>query len=193
MVYARGERGPREFYSGRELEVDLFGKPKFPRGYIETLQRLAGDRGFLPYQKSQELIREYYPEDSTHPSKEFARDLRLALCDALELEGDDGDAIKFYSAVGTPLDHFHGVDGWVEIDLDNGKGGFLHAEVTLDATKRPEKLEEGHKADVIIGNVAAPDDEKYLEEVDKYASEIAELLFSRLQAETNRRVVGGRR
>lgn len=170
-------RGSREFYSGRELEVDVFGKPKFPKAYEEAYRRLTSEKGgYLPFDRAQDLIREFTPEDPTSPSKEFARDLRLAVCEALELEGDEADIVKIYSALGTPLDVYHGVDAWIEIELEG-----LRAEVTLDVTKRAEKIKEGHKADVIIDEVSTPDQKKYLPEVEKYATEVVELLLSRLR------------
>lgn len=186
--------GERSFYSGRELEIDAFGKPKFGKEYENTYRQLAKEKGgYLAYNRAQELIKQFYPEDPTNPSKEFARDLRLAICEALELEGEDADAVKFYTAVGTALDLYHGVDAWVEIDLDDPSRGTLHAEATLDVTKRAEKLEEGHKADVIIGDVAAPDQKTYLPQVERYAEEVTELLFTRLQDAAQRKAMGGRR
>jgi len=182
----RGEVG-RESYSGKELEVDVFGKPKFNEEYVAAYKRLTREKGgYLPYGVAQKLIREFYPEDPTNPTKEFARDLRLAICEELGLDGDDADAVRFYSALGTPLDHFHGVDAWVEIDLDHATQGRLHAQVTLDVTKREDKAEDGHKADVMVGEISDPEAKTYLSEVERYAKEVTEYLFSRLQAEAQR-------
>ena len=184
----RGEGG-RESYFGRELETDIFGKPKFATEYSAALKRYARDskNGFLPYEVAQQLIREFYLDDPTDPSKEFAKDLRLEVCERFELDDDEADAVKFYSAVGTPLDLFHGVDAWMEIDLGDDRRGRFHVEVTLDATLNASKLREGHKADVIVGDVPAPDSKDYLDWVNRSAEEIYELLSSRLRNEITRR------
>ncbi len=182
------------FYSGRELEVDVLGKPKFPPAYEAAYRRLAHEKGgYLPYHQAQALIREFNPDDPTNPKQDFARDARLAICDALELDEEDMDSVKFYSAVGTALDIYHGVDGWFEIDCEDLKAGHLHAEVSLDVTKRADKLDEGHKADVMIGDVAAPDDEAYLTAVDKYAGEITRVMIERILAAGERKVLVGAR
>jgi hypothetical protein len=175
------ERGPRQFYSGTELEADIFGKPKFAKAYEEAYKKAAAERGYLPYGRAQEIIREFYPEDPTNPKKEFAKDLRLEICDRLELDEEEADCVKFYSAVGTALDRFHGVDGWFEIDLDSEEFGTLHAEVTMDATKRPDKLEDGYKADMVVGEIPAPDEDGYLEATEKYADQASEILMRKLQ------------
>ncbi|MFZ2681795.1 MAG: hypothetical protein WAZ14_01750 [Patescibacteria group bacterium] len=187
MVEKRG--GSREFYSGRELEVDVFGKPKFPTEYEQAYRRLAKERGgYLPYEKAQSLIREFTPDDPTNPSKEFARDLRLAICEILELEGEEADIVKIYSALGTALDIYHGVDAWIEIDLDG-----LHAEASMDVTHRSDKLDDGHKADVILGDILEPENAKYLAEVDKYAETVADVLLDGLRNASKKGVRAVRR
>lgn len=47
--------------------------------------------------------------------------------------------VKFYTAVGTPMDFFHGVDGFFECD---------GVQVTLDLTLNPHKT--SHKADIVF-------------------------------------------
>jgi hypothetical protein len=184
-------RGPVEFYSGRELEIDVFGKPKFPHAFDRIIRE--ADRGYLPFQRAQDLIREHYPGDPTNPEKEFANDIRLEVVEQLDLGDEGSDDVKFYSAVGTPLDLYHGVDAWIEIALqDEQSGRTIRAQVTLDVTQRTEKQEEGHKADIIIGDVPDPSAKNYLSEVSRYGEEIGTLLVERLQSELRRARQTGR-
>jgi len=169
-------RGPASFYSGRELEIDVFGRPKFPRGYEEVL-RQESQRGYLPFNRAMDVIREYYPFDPTNPPKEFANDLRLEIIDKLGLTDEQADDLKFYSAIGTPLDTFHGVDAWLEFPDPNTSRPIF---VTLDVTKQVGKLEEGHKADVIVGDVPEPASNSYLGEVERYADEVFDVFQRKL-------------
>ena len=52
--------------------------------------RLAADeRGYVTYNKALELVRTFSQEDPTNPQKPFAKELRLAVIEALDLEDDD--------------------------------------------------------------------------------------------------------
>jgi hypothetical protein len=43
----------------------------------------------------------------------------------------------------------------------------------MDVTKRADKIEEGHKADVVFGELPDADSDEYLEEIDKIADRLA--------------------
>jgi hypothetical protein len=166
-------RGPRpDMYSGRELELDLLGKPRFPREFNLALKQIQEPHGYASYNETMELIRRFYPEDPTNPGKEFLNELRLALMEKMGVM--DGDEIRAFSAVGTPLDIFHGVDGWIEVAyaLPGKAGETRYATVTLDASLRPEKLEEGHKADIVVGDMPEPSDPRFLDRVGEIADEV---------------------
>lgn len=163
-------RGPSvERYSGRELELDLLGKPKFSREFLAAMRAISRENGYVYRDAGMEVIRRHYPEDPTNPTKDFARELRMAVLDELGLE--DGNELGFYSAVGTPIDIFHGTDGWINLAYRpvgaSRETAARHAIVTLDATLNQSKLEEGHKADIIIPDMPDAKDPKYLTEIER--------------------------
>lgn len=86
--------------------------------------------------------------------------------------GDEWSQLRFYTAIGSALDHYHGVDAFFEF------GG---ARVTMDITQNPAK-ESGYKADFIIG----PEEVEYEKRRQEKAQEIAEQLRER-EAEAARR------
>ncbi|MBI5369797.1 hypothetical protein HZA85_01205 [Candidatus Uhrbacteria bacterium] len=176
---SRGDtRGPREFYTGKMNERDVLGAapltPEFRRAYQER----ANERGYLPYGASFDLVRRYTNQDPHQPAKPFASELRLAVADALGLETDeDLERVTFYTAVGTPADVYHGVDGWIEYQTPDGK----RLIVTLDVTKNPNKDE--WKADVIIPEVTDPSENEnaFLAQVEKFGGMVASKLEEQME------------
>ncbi len=168
-------------YTGRMHETDLFGSlkidPNARKRYEQLYERFKQPDGYVNYNRSMDLVRRSYPEgEEVNPDKEFAKDLRLEVLDIFEIPDDQADSIRFFSAVGTPLDVFHGVDAWIEVsDPDQGR-----VEVTLDASLKPDKVQEGYKADVIVGDIPDPSDPDYLKKVEEYAQIIADILAQRI-------------
>jgi hypothetical protein len=159
-------------YRGTQFEYDIFGEvdTRDPRYAAELKKMGVGQNTYLPFAKSVELVKKFQPSDPTDPKKDFLRELRLAIIGRLGIEDDDAmDAIGVYTAVGTPLDKFHGVDAFVSETADGNE-----TIVTLDATLRPEKIAEGGKADIIIGDMPSPeeDEDAYLKAVESYAERI---------------------
>ena len=81
--------------------------------------------------------------DPRDPSSRLANDLHAEVALALGL--NDWRELRLYSSVGTPLDHFHGVDGFFEfcgrvvtIDLTVGHKEFAKADFVF----HPLDLEE---------------------------------------------------
>ena len=177
-------KGPRDFYSGRMNEQDVLGEFKPTPEGLKAFRAEAQEGGYLTRGRAIELIRQYTKEDPTNPNKPFAKELRLAVIDQLGLEDDeDLDRVRFYSAVGTPLDVFHGVDGWIEFVLEKG----VSRMVTLDVTMDPGKLE--HKADVIVQQIPDPSEseKRFMSAVDGYAREVSHRLRPTVQAMFHRR------
>lgn len=176
MAVRRG--APVEMYSGRELELDLLGKPKFPREFLVAMRKISEENGYVRREAGMEVIRRHYPEDPTNPTKDFARELRMAVLEELNLE--DGDELGFYSAVGTAIDIFHGTDAWVDLAYRpvgmSRETAARHAIVTLDATLNQNKLDDGHKADIIVPDMPDVKNPKYLTKI----AEIAGLVSVRL-------------
>jgi hypothetical protein len=175
-VFRAPETGTAD-YRGRELELDLFDRVNTadPR-YRAELARVIKDRdsGYVERHKAIALVKKFQPAPPENPKKDFFRELLFGVQDKLGVDiRKQPDSIRGYTAVGTPLDRFHGVDAFVTY-TDRGQE-YL---VTLDATLRPEKLAEGHKADLMITDLPTPeeDEDGYLEAVAAYAGRIAELI-----------------
>lgn len=173
----RGEvRGVgREFYSGKMNERDVFGEPKRGPGFREAFTAKARENGYLNFEDALELVRKHLVQDPTNPVKPFSNELRLAVIDALGLETEEEmDQVRFYSAVGTPADVFHGVDAWMEYETPDGEKLI----VTLDATRNPSK--DAAKADLIITEIPDPseDEDKFLEQASAYGDRVAEIIRS---------------
>lgn len=115
---------------------------------------------YMPFQQSLRLIRENQPWDPTDPSTRQGEDLHCRVALALGLE--DFSELSLLSAIGTPLDLFHGVDA-----VFQWKGRI----VTVDLTTNPYK--DSYRADVIL----RPEDES--DSWQSAASEIARRLQSK--------------
>ena len=170
---------PESFYSGRELETDVFGSFKKSKKFIDAYRAAAGESGYVTYGLAMDLIRQFGESDPTNPDKEFATDLRIEISERLGLSPEEEDRLKFYSAVGTPLDLYHGVDAWLEYELsETGE----RISLTMDVTKRGDKISEGHKADFIIPEAPEPESDAYLGFVEEQATEIPGQLKMRIDA-----------
>jgi hypothetical protein len=168
-------------HRGKLNEFDIFGYQMTQSAWYSRARELgANERGFLPYEKAVELAREFQPSDPTNPETDFPNDLRIAIIERLEekglLEPDKEDSVKFYSAIGMPLDIYHGVDAFIEVE--DSEGNIYR--VTLDETTNPKKLAEGHKANLVFAPLpdAVEEQDKYLREVDQLADDALEF-FSR--------------
>jgi len=139
------EYGPKFGITGKIVEREVFGDPaEFVEG---RKKRDFGHEKYMSYRAAMQEVKDIQnnPEngmDPADPEKEFANDLHASI--AQEITPDDYSKLRFYTAVETALDHFHGVDAFFEVDLDNGKTAII----TLDVTTNPNKL--SYKADVIL-------------------------------------------
>lgn len=88
---------------------------------------------YMPFAAAVAYAREHQP-DALHRSR-IIRDLRTMVVDMCQ---DTEHAVKFFTAVGTPLDTYHGVDAFFEQD---------GAIVSIDVSLR-EKIKQ--KADVLL-------------------------------------------
>ncbi len=183
----------REFRSGgdtgRTFESRLFGTAQVNPQFLLDLDKIGVDeRGrFKSVGQVYEAFKRNYlgagPGERGETS--MSTDLRVAVEDALGITDED-EALKFYSAVGTVIDHKFGVDAFFE--LKDPKTG-AYARVTLDATLNKQKQNDGWKADVIIGEMpdAGQEADEYLEAVDETGASVAALLQRRLNEEIARR------
>ena len=185
------KRRSREFYSGREFEYDLFWKMDVTSlAYRRELERLADRNGYVNYQNAVSLVKKFQLQDPTNPEKDFSRELRLAVEEKLGLKTpDEMDRVKIFVSINSPLDR-HGVDAFITYE----EGGIEYL-ISLDATRRGEKQIEGGKADIIVSDLADPDEDEegYLEEINQYAEEAAEKIKEkRLEDRKQLRVSGQR-
>lgn len=127
------------------------------------------------YDDAMNFVRENQKGDPTDPSAWFANDLHATVAEKIGLK--DYSRLKFYTAVGSKLDQFHGIDAVIELQLDEEDPTAV-AQVTLDLTMNPNKTD--YKADVIIqvpqGGIDRADTGEYPEFLQLNADEIAGML-----------------
>lgn len=116
----------RLFQSGHQFETEVLGRCSAPcRSYVQR-------------QECFELVRKHQPARKTETLCRLEREFAKRV----------GGRVCFYTAVGSPLDVFHGIDGFCE---------YCGRIVTFDVTENPEKVVG--KADVVIH----PDDLERIE------------------------------
>jgi len=174
------EYGPRFGITGKIVEKEVFGKS--PETSTET-REASGHEEYLSFRVAMLEIKKDQdsPEskiDPSDPDKEFANDLHASIAE--EMTPEDYERLRFYTAIDTVLDRFHGVDGFMEFDLDGGET----IVITLDVTTNPNKLD--YKADVIIlipseGVDRKVDPEEYEEALQKAIQDVLGMLKSKIQ------------
>ena len=190
-------RGHNFRETGRTFEFQMLGQIDVDdKRYKELLARLSGSSqpGYLGRSQSIELAKECQPGDPENPNKSFLNDLLIEVQDQFEVAGIEA-TVRAYTAVGTPLDHLHGVDAFITVTVDGRE--FV---CTLDITLNPDKQASGHKADLIVGEVADPNvnnlqQNKYLEQVEEIGRKIVTMLLKKVttkqsQAELRERLYG---
>ncbi len=178
--------GGFEDRSGKIHEMYFLGEVRFEsEEYKKALKELgANERGYLPFREAMELVKKFQPidrktrkiQDPTNPEKPFPRDLRIAIADALGLVTmEELERLRYYTAVGSPLDTFHGIDAFVELEGKTPKEKSQF--VTFDITLRTEaSAKQGANANVIIRQLTTEDTKKYLKELDEIAAQAAPFL-----------------
>lgn len=145
-------RGPG-IPAGADAESAIFGSPR--------ISREERNKGYIPFDRAVDFVKEHQPnplERSRTVSALRAKIAKLCL--------DTRTPVRFYTAIGTPLDVYHGVDAFFE------QGGRI---VTVDVSLREKEI---GKADVLLhatmdneGKVAVPE-----AEIEHAARRIADLL-----------------
>ncbi len=131
------EHGFSPRITGETVEKELFGKSRYEAKTGEH----NPDYNFVRPERAFAMLKEMQPFNPTDPTPDFASELQAFIYDALTL---DAEHVGFYTAVKSPLDRFHGVDGWFEVHQSPGR---LHR-VTIDLTTNPHKDRSG--ADIIF-------------------------------------------
>ena len=162
--------------TGGMAEEEMIGETSVDTNHPLYKEALKNN-GYLNFNKAMMLAKESQAGDPSDPERGIANDIHAAVADSLGEE--DYENLKFYSALGTPLDIFHGVDGFFEYD---------GATVTMDATINKNKDQESIKADVLLEEMPDPkfEREKYLEYIKNISQEISNQIKQR-QAEAIQR------
>jgi hypothetical protein len=114
--------------TGKTVERELF----------ETVEHAPEAPSYLRYREAIELVRTLQPGNPKDPKPDFAYEVFVRLERLLGIENQE--RLSFYTAIGSALDHYHGVDGWFELD-DGGQ-------VTVDLTANQNKT--AYKADIVF-------------------------------------------
>lgn len=93
--------------TGGMVEEELFGKSNF-----ESVEKISSQERYIPYNFGFRILKDLQPFDSVEPDPDFANTVHYYVYESLKLSAED---VHFYTAVKSPLDYFHGVDGWFEI------------------------------------------------------------------------------
>jgi len=176
----------QRFYTGRLHESKWLGEVDAGDAMVREMQQYKKPSKnpkfefWINFDDSLKLVKKFQPIDKTDPEKKrvdaanpeapLLRDVKEALIDQMNLTDKQADNLKLYTAVGSPMDVFHGADAIIEYD---GKV------VTIDLTLKP--VDEGKKADVVVaGDLPAPDDpeteDAYLQRVDDIAASVKTIL-----------------
>lgn len=181
----RSDRGLER--SGKLYEHFLFGDitaGKNHERYVQAIKKCVrhpygeqGSSGYISYQEALCVAREAHRENPQRPQRKFMKDLYLRLTERVDASLLGNGVLEIYSAVGSPLDHFHGVDAFVEFRLLKNVGE--PKLVTLDASLRgEEKLkDQTHRADIVVPHI---DLEENPYEYDRELERIADQVFQQL-------------
>lgn len=165
-------------YTGRMYEEDFIGAVRIDTAaYREALAAASRTDGYVPFERAAALARAFQPWDPTNPAKDFSRDIRIEVLDMLgwgDAEQTTLDRVKVYTAVKTPLDILHGVDGFLEVEDPDTRT--LHR-VTFDLSRRRKDASE-LKADLLIHDLPEPEEDAYLHAVRSHAQRVVALLHT---------------
>ena len=198
-MWKRAHSFNRGLLMGRRNEQEVLGRFNKTRAFQEAY-RAAAERykdqakkpGWIPFDVARALVRDHYterngkPRDPTNPDKPFVRELRLAVAEELGIE--NWDRVRIYSAEQTPIDHFHGVDGWLEFDTDDKRTIMITLDATTMTGEDLAKDKEDAKADIIVSGL--PD---YDEEPDRFVERVESVYAAQVVNLIRRRQGGGRR
>lgn len=169
--------------SGKVSEYFFLGEVRQTEAYIRELKKTQNERGYVSWKDSLRFARKFSPYDPTDPhDKPFLNDLRIAFIDELGFtEEKDINRVKIFTAVGSPLDVWHGIDAFIEVEDGNGRTSKIIGFDAKEMADSPETREHVHekKADIIIFMKDIPDAEtegkEYVAKMDEIAKEAAQV------------------
>lgn len=157
---------------GKVAETKLLGDCVLKKRNDETDEEYKKRREDFAAYKERHLTFADVKDNQPDKLPDFARYLEDAvLYDLYPDEDEDSDKVKVYTAIGSALDHWHGIDGFVEI---NDK--YFNKRITFDITLEGQK--EQPKADLVIniprdGINIKKDRGEFMKQVNKAAEDIA--------------------
>lgn len=173
--------------TGREAEEGFLGlvdgtKKEYRmllrhHGIPEGLLQDAGEHKlpYISFDDALMMVKAGQPwEDPTNPPKDFLRELRIEVADALGI-GQDEEALerlRIYTAVGSPLDILHKIDFFIEYEQKDGS----ISRVKCDLTEDPARKKNMGDILVIDANAIGDpvnDDKRYLDALQGLAKNIA--------------------
>ena len=173
--------------SGKVSEYFALGEVRQTEAYMRELKKVQKENGYVSWKDSLRLARKFSPYDPTDPrNKPFLNDLRIAFIDELGFtEERDMDRVKIFTAVGSPLDFWHGIDTFIEVEDGNGRTSKIIGFDAKEMDASPETREHVHekKADIIIFMKETPDadteSKAYVAKMEEIAKEAARVFKTR--------------
>lgn len=166
-------------YTGGIVEEELLGSID-KKKYFEKYPDIST---YTTYRAAVEYVKDTQWGDPENPSKFFPRDLLRTLRkdEALTVRVPAA-TYRYFTAIGSHLDRWHGVDAFIEVEYNNPTNESVIIRTTIDVTRGPHK-ESGYKSDLVVEvprNGVDPSDEDYHAFVEKYATLIREHILTEL-------------
>ena len=161
--------------TGKIVERELFGESKYKE---RTGERSPEEFSFYRYNSCLDLLKKMQPFSPIDPKPDFAKTVHQLIYGRLGL---DARQLRFYTAIESPFDIKHGVDGWFEVSLRPN----TYLRVTVDLTTNPDKALRKFPAD--IPNFLVPHDgldinvdrEQFLEYSNSLAEQVADIFVDK--------------
>lgn len=164
------KRFDSEKYTGSMNERDFIGAVDVRNSaYVDAWNAAKRPNGYVPFRAALRLAKQFQPWDPANPQKDFSRDVRLEIIEQFDLDEAASDRVKCYTAVGTPLDILHGVDGFIEFIDPTTR---TVQRVTFDFSLRDKG---DQKADFLIPELPDPQEQEndYLSAIAQHGKDIA--------------------
>ena len=133
------EFGPR-YSEGHDVEEGVLGKIN-PEAAFEIEKRKNAMEDYITFAEALDIVKKSQPfKDPSDPhEKPFPYDVHATVAKTLELE--NFEQLRYYTAVRSKLDFFHGVDAFLELQLPDGRT----LRVDMDMTTNPQKMGKEHR------------------------------------------------
>jgi len=174
--------------TGHMTEVRYFGeinpvgeKKEAAEKLLDDLQERYKFRDGIPgFEPSMDFVKKFQPKEtwtegnSNRPQIKLAGDLYDAICRWLAVKPDDPEnGLRFYTAVGSPLDYIHGVDAFFQ---------FGETRVLIDVTKNVKnKQRADSEHDTIIMEPLSEHPTQYKKDIQSYAEQISGILMNEFE------------